>query len=95
MNWLITLPRVLIQFILLTIASIAIGIIAFNRVSPDALYQSVPDGWFDLSFGWELDLNWNELIPAANSQIASDGWNLFTIFFILNKSSLGSTGFPR
>ena len=73
----------LIQFILLTIVSIAIGIIAFIRVSPDALYQSVPEGWFDLSFGWELDLNWNELIPAANSQITSDGWNLFTIFFMM------------
>jgi len=73
----------LIQFILLTIVSIAIGIIAFNRVSPDMLYQSVPEGWFDLSFGWELDLNWNELIPAANNQITSDGWNLFTIFFMM------------
>ena len=73
----------LIQFILLTIVSIAIGIIAFIRVSPDALYQSVPEGWFDLSFGWELDLNWNELIPAANNQITSDGWNLFTIFFMM------------
>ena len=73
----------LIQFILLTIVSIAIGIIAFNRVSPDTLYQSVPEGWFDLSFGWELDLNWNELIPAANNQITSDGWNLFTIFFMM------------
>ena len=73
----------LIQFILLTIVSIVIGIIAFNKVPPNALYQSVPEGWFDLSFGWKLDLDWSELIPAANSQIASDGWNLFTIFFMM------------
>ena len=73
----------LIQFILLTIVSIVIGIIAFYRVSPEALNKAVPDGWFDLSFAWKLDLDWSDLIPAANTQIESDGWNLFTIFFMM------------
>ena len=73
----------LIQFVLLTIVSIVIGFIAFNRVSAKSLYESVPEGWLDLSFGWKLDLDWSELIPAANSQINSDGWNMFTIFFMM------------
>ena len=73
----------LIQFTLLTIVSIVIGFIAFTRVSAKSLYESVPEGWLDLSFGWKLDLDWSELIPTANSQINSDGWNMFTIFFMM------------
>ena len=73
----------LIQFTLLTIVSFVIGFIAFTRVTPEALHAVIPNGWLDLAFTWELDLDWNDLIPAANNQIMVDGWNLFTIFFMM------------
>ena len=73
----------LIQFTLLTIVSFVIGFIAFTSVTPDALHAVIPNGWLDLAFTWELDLDWNDLIPAANNQIMADGWNLFTIFFMM------------
>ena len=73
----------LIQFTLLTIVSFVIGFIAFTRVTPEALHAVIPNGWLDLAFTWELDLDWSALIPAANNQIMADGWNLFTIFFMM------------
>ena len=71
-----------IQFCILTIASIAIGIIAMMKVSPDLLNKVVPAGWHDLFFGWNLNLNWT-LIPEINNRIASDGYSLFGIFFMM------------
>ena len=71
-----------VQFCILTIASIAIGIIAMVKVAPDLLNQVVPSGWHDLFFGWNLGLNWTT-IPEINNRIASDGYSLFGIFFMM------------
>ena len=71
-----------IQFCILTVASLAIGIIAMMKVSPDMLNTFVPQGWHDLFFGWNLDLNWTS-IPEINNRIASDGYSLFGIFFMM------------
>ena len=73
----------LLQFILLSVTSLIIGIIALTKVSPDMLKSVVPEGWLDLSIGWHLNLDWSELIPAVNDQINSDGYSLFFIFFIM------------
>jgi solute:Na+ symporter, SSS family len=71
-----------IQFCILTVASIAIGIIAMMKVSPDMLNKIVPQGWHDLFFGWNLGLNWTS-IPEINNKIAADGYSLFGIFFMM------------
>ncbi|MGD0614031.1 MAG: sodium:solute symporter family protein [Verrucomicrobiota bacterium] len=71
-----------IQFCILTFASIAIGIIAMVKVAPDLLNQVVPAGWHDLFFGWNLNLNWTT-IPEINNRIAADGYSLFGIFFMM------------
>lgn len=86
----------LLQFILLSVASIIIGIIALTRVSPDMLRGAVPDGWLDLSFGWNLGLDWSDILPAVNAQIESDGYSLFFIFFamIVFKGILNSMAGP-
>ena len=73
----------LVQFVILTIVSVVIGIIAFNAVTPEALQAAVPEGWSNLVFGWRLDLDWSALVPAVNDRIADDGWNLFTIFMMM------------
>ncbi len=71
-----------VQFCILTVASIAIGIIAMIKVAPDMLNKVVPAGWHDLFFGWNLNLDWTT-IPEINNKIASDGYSLFGIFFIM------------
>ena len=71
-----------VQFCILTVASIAIGIIAMVKVAPALLDRVVPAGWHDLFFGWHLNLDWTS-IPAINDKIASDGYSLFGIFFMM------------
>ncbi|HUA37933.1 MAG TPA: sodium:solute symporter family protein [Candidatus Sulfopaludibacter sp.] len=71
-----------IQFCILTVASIAIGIIAMLKVSPDMLDRVVPSSWHDLFFGWQLNLNWTS-IPEINHKLAQDGYSLFGIFFMM------------
>jgi SSS family solute:Na+ symporter len=72
-----------IQFCILSIASIALGLIAMSKVSPEMLRRVVPAGWEDLFFGWKLDLDWSGLIPAVETKIAADGYSYFGIFFMM------------
>ena len=44
------------QYIIMTISSIAIAIIAFNAVGHEEIMQGVPPGWDDLFFGWKFVL---------------------------------------
>ncbi|WP_339074458.1 sodium:solute symporter family protein [Teredinibacter turnerae] len=69
-----------LQFIMMTIASIAVGIIAIQMVDPAVLRASVPEGWFSVGFGWELGLDWDRLLPAAQTKVVDEGMNLFGIF---------------
>lgn len=73
----------LIQFVVMTVASIAVGIIAMMYVSPEALNAVVPEGWNNLFFGWTLDLDWTGVIDSVNNKIQEDGFSLFTFFFMM------------
>jgi len=86
----------LIQFIIMTVASIAIGIIAINQVNPEILNTLIPEGWKSLSFGWQLDLDWSGVLDSVNGKIAHDGYSLFTLFFgmVLFKGFLVSAAGP-
>ncbi len=86
----------IIQFALMTIASVFIAVIAIQRVSPDALAAVVPDGWHNLFFGWKVNLDWSGLIAHVNDKIATDGFSLFTIFFMMTllKGALVSMAGP-
>lgn len=72
-----------LQYVIMTIASVAIGVIAMQKVSPDVLDQFVPTDWSNIFFGWELNMDWSGIMDTANSKIAEDGWELFTIFFTM------------
>jgi len=72
-----------LQFIVLTIASITIGILAIATISPEQIQQVVPNGWMSPFFGWTLDLNWTGLIDEVNTKILQDGYSLFGIFFMM------------
>jgi Na+/proline symporter len=72
-----------VQFFILAIASFAVGIIAMMKVAPGTLQKMVPAGWDNLFFGWNLNLDWSTLLPAASSKIAADGYGLFGFFVMM------------
>jgi SSS family solute:Na+ symporter len=72
-----------LQFVVMTVASFAVGITAMTMISPETFSAVVPEGWKNILFGWTLDLNWTGLIDAVNTKIAQDGYGLFTIFFMM------------
>lgn len=70
-----------LQYAIMTISSIIIGVIAMNALAGQTLL--VPEGWYSLWFGWELDLDWSGIINEVNQKIADDGFGLFTIFMMM------------
>ncbi len=86
----------LIQFVIMTVASIAVGIIAMNHVTSGQISELVPQGWGQLHFGWRLNLDWSGILDSVNTKISKDGYGLFTCFMmmILFKGFLVSTAGP-
>jgi SSS family solute:Na+ symporter len=72
-----------LQFAIMTLACLWVGIIAIVEVSPETIASAVPEGWRDIFFGWHLNLDWSGKLDAANQKIASDGWELFTLFIMM------------
>ena len=83
-----------LQYIIMTISSLIIGIIAMNALAENALL--VPENWYSIWFGWELDLDWSTIIPEVNQKIKDDGFSLFSIFMMmmLFKGFLSSAAGP-
>ncbi len=71
----------MLQYAIMTVASVIIGIIAMNALAYNQL--NVPDGWMSPWFGWNLDLDWSGIIAEVNQKIADDGFSLFSIFFMM------------
>jgi Na+/proline symporter len=69
------------QFTILTLTAITIGLIAIVKVTPAMIAHSIPEGWLNPFFGWRLDLNWDGILATANSALAQDGNELFSIIF--------------
>ncbi|MDZ7316711.1 MAG: Na+:solute symporter [candidate division KSB1 bacterium] len=72
-----------LQFLIMTVASIAVGVIAMAKVSPQMLERVLPAGWKNIFFGMHLDLDWTGILNSANSKIASDGYSLFGFVFMM------------
>lgn len=79
-----------LQYTILTISSIAIGIIALIYVSPEMIHNVLPSGWSNIFFGWNLQINWQAVQFAASSKvtefgkwIATDGYSMFGLFFMM------------
>ncbi len=71
-----------LQYVIMTISAILIGVLAMKALTVETL--NVPDGWRTPFFGWNLDsLDWTGKIDEVNAKIASDGYSLFTIFFMM------------
>ena len=86
----------ILQFLLMTVAAVAVGIIAMSEVSPQQLAAATPEGWDEVLFSWRLDLNWQGVIDSVNDKIASDSMELFglMIMMMLFKGVLTSMAGP-
>lgn len=65
------------QFAIMTISCLIIGYIGFTSITGDQIAAATPQGWDNLFFGWNLNLDWGGLMPALNDKIATDGFDLF------------------
>lgn len=70
-----------LQYTIMTIASLAIGVIAFNAVGVHGL--NVPEGWLNPFFGNTLEIDWGNIITDVNKKIAEDGYSLFSAMFMM------------
>jgi Na+/proline symporter len=85
-----------LQFTIMTIVSIAVGVIAMVHVSPEAIDAVVPEGWRSLWFGWTLDVQWSGAFEMIQVKMQEDGMSLFSVFFglMLCKGVLASMAGP-
>jgi SSS family solute:Na+ symporter len=71
------------QFLILSVASFAVGAIAMMKVAPGTLQRFIPAGWDNIFFNWHLNLDWSNLVASANARIAQDGYGLFGFFVMM------------
>jgi len=69
------------QFVLMTLASVAVGIVAMQQVSPEMIAGFLPEGWKSLWFGSSVGLDWTGILDKVNEAIRDDGNELFAIVF--------------
>lgn len=72
-----------LQFVIMTVACFLVGYIAYSMVTADQINAIVPDGWKNLFFGWKLNLDWSNTLPAVNQKILEDGYELFTALMMM------------
>jgi Na+/proline symporter len=73
----------LIQFALILAAAIIIAVVAMVRTTPEQILAAVPAGWDNLFFGWRMDLDWSEKMPALTGVIQSQGYELFGFLILM------------
>lgn len=71
----------LIQYIIMALSSIVIGIIAMQAMATHHLI--VPEGWMNPFFGWKLNLDWSGIVTGVNQKISEDGFSLISIMFMM------------
>ena len=72
-----------LQFTIMSVSAVIIAAIAMMNVAPEALQAATPEGWANPFFGWTLNIDWSGLIDEVNTKILSDGYSLFSIFFMM------------
>ena len=72
-----------IQYVLMTLASVMIAVVAMKHTTAAQITAAVPAGWHNLFFGFHLNLDWSQQIPSLNTLIAKQGYELFTILFMM------------
>ncbi|WP_316823519.1 sodium:solute symporter family protein [Pedobacter gandavensis] len=71
----------MIKYAIMTVVCISIAVIAMMNLHGQHL--NVPKGWDSPFFGTHLELDWTGIISDVNKKIESDGYSLFSIFFMM------------
>ena len=71
------------QYVIMTISSVIIAVIAYNAVTYDQISNVVPGGWENLFFGWTMDLDWSQTLPQLNEKIKTDGFEIIGALFMM------------
>lgn len=71
----------MIKYAIMTVVCISIAVIAMINLNGQQL--NVPKGWDSPFFGSHLALDWTGIIDDVNKKIESDGYSLFSIFFMM------------
>lgn len=84
------------QYVIMTVAAIAVAVIAMVHLDIIEFSSLVPEGWFSPAFGNHLALDWSGKLSEFNSKIQTDGYQLFSFFFgmVLMKGILASMAGP-
>lgn len=84
------------QYAIMTLAAIAVAVIAMVHLDIIEFSSLVPEGWFSPAFGNHLALDWSGKLSEFNSKIQTDGYQLFSFFFgmVLMKGILASMAGP-
>jgi SSS family solute:Na+ symporter len=69
------------QFTILTVTALSIGVVAITTVSPAMVLSQVPTGWTNPFFGLHLGLDWTGVFDKVNDAIRADGNELFAVVF--------------
>ncbi len=71
------------QFIIMTTACLVVGYIAYTQTTAEQISAAIPKGWNDLSFGWHLNLDWSQQLPAVNTKITNDRFDPFGLLMLM------------
>ena len=71
----------IMQFTILTVTALTIGVVAMYKVSPEMIHAVIPAGWTNPFFGVRLDLDWTGILDKVNDAIRADGNQLFSVIF--------------
>jgi Na+/proline symporter len=69
------------QFTILTLTALCIGVVALTRVSPEMIAHNIPAGWMNPFFGWKLHMDWDGILKTANAAMSEDHNDFFSIIF--------------
>ncbi len=73
----------LVQFILLSVASIAVGFIAMANTTVSEIDAATPSGWSSIGISWDLGIDWSGKLDFANETLQGSDYQLFTIFIMM------------
>jgi Na+/proline symporter len=69
------------QFTILTLTALCIGVVALTKVSPEMIAHNIPAGWMNPFFGWKLHMDWDGILKTANAAMSEDHNDFFSIIF--------------
>jgi solute:Na+ symporter, SSS family len=72
----------LAQFFIMAVCAVILAVIAMAKVSAADIAAVVPAGWDNIFFGWTLQMDWAQHVPALMQNLSEDGYSLFGLFFM-------------